>query len=98
MYIGEELVVATTRLETMLGDTAGKRLYTLYYLILHRILVCCMITMYYCNIYVYVVCVYYIIVAVHPDDPRYAHLHGKWLQHPLVARRIPVITGIHTYI
>ena len=43
--------------------------------------------------------IYYTIVAVHPDDPRYAHLHGKWLQHPLVARRIPVITGIvYTYI
>ena len=40
---GEEVVVATTRLETMLGDTA---------------------------------------VAVHPDDPRYKHLHGKRLVHP----------------
>ena len=29
--IGEELLVATTRLETMLGDTAGKRMYTLSY-------------------------------------------------------------------
>jgi valyl-tRNA synthetase len=48
-----ELVVATTRPETMLGDTA---------------------------------------VAVHPDDPRYQHLHGKLLQHPFVARQIPVIT------
>lgn len=35
---GEEIVVATTRIETMLGDTA---------------------------------------VAVHPEDPRYKHLHGK---------------------
>ncbi len=35
---GGEIVVATTRPETMLGDTA---------------------------------------VAVHPDDPRYKHLHGK---------------------
>jgi valyl-tRNA synthetase len=34
----EEIVVATTRLETMLGDVA---------------------------------------VAVHPEDPRYTHLHGK---------------------
>lgn len=49
----EEIVVATTRLETMLGDTA---------------------------------------VAVHPDDPRYTHLHGKLLQHPFVDRTIPVIT------
>ncbi|MFO0564980.1 MAG: valine--tRNA ligase [Polyangiaceae bacterium] len=48
-----ELVVATTRPETMLGDTA---------------------------------------VAVHPDDPRYTHLHGKLLSHPFVPRKIPVIT------
>src|SRR5580693_5827687 len=38
-----EIVVATTRPETMLGDTA---------------------------------------IAVHPDDPRYAHLHGKFVVHP----------------
>ena len=31
-------------------------------------------------------------VAVHPDDPRYKHLHGKKLKHPFVAREIPVIT------
>src|SRR5688572_9211655 len=48
-----ELTVATTRPETMLGDTA---------------------------------------VAVHPDDPRYKHLHGKKLRHPFVDRLIPVIT------
>jgi valyl-tRNA synthetase len=48
-----ELVVATTRPETMLGDTA---------------------------------------VAVHPDDPRYLHLHGKKLKHPFVNREVPVIT------
>jgi valyl-tRNA synthetase len=48
-----ELVVATTRPETMLGDTA---------------------------------------VAVHPEDPRYKHLHGKMLKHPFVDREIPVIT------
>ncbi|MCC6663216.1 MAG: valine--tRNA ligase [Polyangiaceae bacterium] len=48
-----ELVVATTRPETMLGDTA---------------------------------------VAVHPDDPRFSHLHGKKLKHPFVDREIPVIT------
>mmetsp|Transcript_6107 Transcript_6107/g.16564 ORF Transcript_6107/g.16564 Transcript_6107/m.16564 type:complete len:1021 (+) Transcript_6107:92-3154(+) len=47
-----EIVVATTRPETMLGDTA---------------------------------------VAVHPDDPRYAHCHGKMLKHPFVDRLIPVI-------
>jgi valyl-tRNA synthetase len=49
----EELVVATTRPETMLGDTA---------------------------------------VAVHPDDPRYKHLHGKMLVHPFVDRKVPIIT------
>jgi valyl-tRNA synthetase len=48
-----ELVVATTRPETMLGDTA---------------------------------------VAVHSDDPRYKHLHGKKLRHPFVSREIPLIT------
>jgi valyl-tRNA synthetase len=48
-----ELVVATTRPETMLGDTA---------------------------------------VAVHPDDERYKHLHGKKLVHPFVDRKIPIIT------
>ena len=47
-----ELVVATTRPETMLGDSA---------------------------------------VAVHPDDPRYKHLHGKKLKHPFVDREIPII-------
>jgi valyl-tRNA synthetase len=49
----EEIVVATTRPETMLGDTA---------------------------------------VAVHPDDPRYRHLHGKMLVHPFVDRKVPIIT------
>jgi valyl-tRNA synthetase len=48
-----EIVVSTTRPETMLGDTA---------------------------------------VAVHPDDPRYRHLHGKVLAHPFVDRQIPIIT------
>ena len=50
---GGEIVVSTTRPETMLGDTA---------------------------------------VAVHPEDPRYQHLHGKSVQHPFVARKIPIIT------
>ena len=50
---GEELVVATTRPETMLGDTA---------------------------------------VAVHPEDARYTHLHGKKLVHPFASRLVPVIT------
>jgi valyl-tRNA synthetase len=48
-----ELVVATTRPETMLGDTA---------------------------------------IAVHPDDPRYKHLHGKFVRHPFLDRLIPIIT------
>jgi valyl-tRNA synthetase len=50
---GGEIVVATTRPETMLGDTA---------------------------------------VAVHPDDPRYASLHGKRVKHPFVARTFPIVT------
>lgn len=49
----EQIVVATTRLETMLGDTA---------------------------------------VAVHPEDPRYKHLHGKFVVHPFNGRRIPIVT------
>ncbi len=49
---GEYVVVATTRPETMLGDTA---------------------------------------VAVHPDDPRFRHLHGKIVTLPLVGRELPVI-------
>jgi valyl-tRNA synthetase len=49
---GGEIVVATTRAETMLGDAA---------------------------------------VAVHPDDPRYQHLHGKHVVHPFLDRRIPII-------
>lgn len=49
----EKLVVATTRLETMLGDTG---------------------------------------VAIHPDDDRYKHLHGKCVIHPFNGRRIPIIT------
>ncbi|KAK9353638.1 tRNA synthetases class I-domain-containing protein [Lipomyces doorenjongii] len=49
----EKLIVATTRPETMFGDTA---------------------------------------VAVHPDDPRYHHLHGKFVVHPFVDRKLPIIT------
>ncbi len=48
----EFLTVATTRPETMLGDTA---------------------------------------VAIHPDDPRYFHLHGKTVRLPLMDREIPII-------
>jgi len=50
---GGEVVVATTRPETMLGDTA---------------------------------------LAVHPEDPRYTHLHGTFATHPFVDRRVPIIT------
>jgi len=49
---GEKVQIATTRLETMLGDTA---------------------------------------VAIHPEDPRYKHLHGKFLKHPFQDRLIPII-------
>ncbi|MEN6561736.1 MAG: valine--tRNA ligase [Acidobacteriota bacterium] len=49
----EAVVVATTRPETMLGDTA---------------------------------------LAVHPDDERYRHLHGKRVILPLQERPIPIIT------
>ena len=47
-----EVVVATTRPETMLGDTA---------------------------------------LAIHPEDPRYTHLHGKFVKHPFVERRVPIV-------
>lgn len=49
----ERIIIATTRPETMLGDTA---------------------------------------IAVHPDDERYKHLHGKFAVHPFLDRRIPIIT------
>ncbi|KAJ3564931.1 hypothetical protein NP233_g7968 [Leucocoprinus birnbaumii] len=49
----EKIVIATTRPETMLGDTA---------------------------------------IAVHPDDARYKHLHGKFAVHPFVSdRKIPIV-------
>lgn len=48
-----QLVIATTRPETLLGDTA---------------------------------------VAVHPEDERYKHVHGKKALLPLLGRTIPVIT------
>ncbi|KAJ1957974.1 valine--tRNA ligase, partial [Dipsacomyces acuminosporus] len=49
----ERIIVATTRIETMLGDTA---------------------------------------IAIHPEDKRYTHLHGKFVKHPFIDRRIPIIT------
>ncbi|XP_044258532.1 valine--tRNA ligase [Tribolium madens] len=48
----EIIVVATTRIETMLGDTA---------------------------------------VAVHPEDARYKHLHGKQVIHPFCDRKLPIV-------
>ncbi|WP_136248029.1 valine--tRNA ligase [Halomonas borealis] len=52
----DHLVVATTRPETLLGDSA---------------------------------------VAVNPEDPRYASLVGKFVELPLVGRRIPVVADEH---
>ncbi|KAI5918804.1 tRNA synthetases class I-domain-containing protein [Camillea tinctor] len=52
----ETIEIATTRIETMLGDTA---------------------------------------VAVHPEDPRYQHLVGKSVRHPLLDRLIPVVADTY---
>merc|ERR1719253_1396141 len=30
-------------------------------------------------------------IAVHPDDPRYKHYHGKLFKHPFVDRKLPLI-------
>lgn len=30
-------------------------------------------------------------IAVHPDDTRYTHLHGRHAYHPLGHRTIPII-------
>lgn len=48
----EKIVIATTRPETIFGDTA---------------------------------------IAVHPDDPRYKHLHGMYVQHPFLDKKLPII-------
>lgn len=48
----QELVVSTTRIETMLGDEA---------------------------------------VAIHPDDLRYKHLHGRHVIHPISGKRLPIV-------
>ncbi|KAK7463838.1 valine--tRNA ligase [Stygiomarasmius scandens] len=48
----EKIIVATTRPETMLGDSG---------------------------------------IAVHPDDTRYKHLHGKFATHPFINRRLPIV-------
>ena len=57
IIIDERIIVATTRPETMLGDTA---------------------------------------IAVHPDDDRYKHLHGRFAIHPFLDRRIPIVTDAIT--
>ncbi|XP_035170058.1 valine--tRNA ligase, mitochondrial-like, partial [Oxyura jamaicensis] len=31
-------------------------------------------------------------VAVHPQDPRYQHLHGRHVRHPFTGRLLPVVT------
>lgn len=50
----EKLTVATTRPETIFGDTG---------------------------------------VAVHPKDPRYTHLHGKFVLHPFIeGKKLPIVT------
>lgn len=51
----EKLTVATTRPETIFGDTG---------------------------------------VAVHPKDPRYTHLHGKFVQHPFLDRKLPIVLDL----
>lgn len=48
----EKLIIATTRPETLFGDTG---------------------------------------IAVHPDDHRYKHLHGKVAQHPFLDKKIPIV-------
>ena len=53
---GEMLELATTRPETMLGDTA---------------------------------------VAINPEDPRYAHLHGCHVVLPLLNKEIPIVCDEH---
>lgn len=50
--LGEKVHVATTRLETMLGDTG---------------------------------------VAVHPEDERYSHLHGRFVVHPFTKKKLPIV-------
>jgi len=52
----QKLKIATTRPETMLGDTA---------------------------------------VAVNPDDKRYSHLIGKYVELPLVNKKIPIIADVY---
>ncbi|KAG0667750.1 valine--tRNA ligase [Maudiozyma exigua] len=30
-------------------------------------------------------------IAIHPDDTRYKHLHGKFVKHPLLEKKIPIV-------
>ena len=30
-------------------------------------------------------------IAIHPDDTRYKHLHGKFVMHPILDKKIPII-------
>ena len=30
-------------------------------------------------------------VAIHPDDERYAHLHGKHVVHPFTGAKLPIV-------
>lgn len=30
-------------------------------------------------------------MAVHPEDDRYKHLHGRFVRHPFTERRIPIV-------
>ncbi len=30
-------------------------------------------------------------VAVHPDDARYKHLHGKYVVHPFNGQKLPIV-------
>ncbi|MGB4840960.1 MAG: valine--tRNA ligase [Saprospiraceae bacterium] len=34
-------------------------------------------------------------IAVHPDDPRYSHLHGKYAIVPIIGRIVPIITDTY---
>ena len=52
----EEIVVSTTRPETMLGDQA---------------------------------------IAVHPEDARYKHLHGRSVTHPINGYQMPIVVDTH---
>ncbi|KAK4566563.1 hypothetical protein RGQ29_002720 [Quercus rubra] len=30
-------------------------------------------------------------IVIHPDDPRYNHLHGKYAIHPFNGRKLPIV-------